>query len=413
MKFQQYSAPVMAKAVEDTTFYQYNRLVSLNEVGSDPHRFGVSLAAFHQENQERAKRWPHTMLAGSTHDSKHSEDVRARISALSEMPGEWSKALSRWSRLTRSKRRKLGTERIPSLDDEYLLYQTLLGIWPFEAPAAEELAVLVQRVETYMLKAGREAKVRSSWINPNQDYEEATRDFVRALLAPEPGNLFLRDFLSFQARVARVGAFTSLAQQLLKLTSPGVPDLYQGSELWDFSLADPDNRRAVDFEARQTTLREIQAAHGEQGAAACARELMDHLQDGRIKLFLIWKTLAFRRAQEALFRDGAYEPLKVFGQRAEQACAFARQFGDEIRVVVVPRLFGGLLEADGHPPTGAMVWGDTRVELPPERSSLQWTNFLTDEVVSLKPLGEGHGLMLANLFQTIPYALLRPDATAV
>ncbi|HEX7972264.1 MAG TPA: malto-oligosyltrehalose synthase, partial [Thiobacillus sp.] len=245
MKLQQYSSPVMAKAVEDTTCYQYTRLLALNEVGADPRRFGVSLAAFHRENQERARRWPHTMLASSTHDSKRSEDVRARIGALSEMPGAWHQALLRWRKLNRSKSRKLATERAPSRNDEYLLYQTLLGIWPFETPDAAGLARLSERVEAYMLKAVREAKVHSSWINPNADYEDATRDFVRALLSPEPSNLFLRDFLPLQQQVARVSAFSSLAQLLLKLASPGVPDIYQGNELWDFSLVDPDNRRAV------------------------------------------------------------------------------------------------------------------------------------------------------------------------
>jgi len=406
MKFQQYSSPVMAKAVEDTTFYQYNRLISLNEVGSDLRRFGVSLAAFHRENQERARRWPHALLASSTHDSKRSEDVRARISALSEMPDDWHRAISRWSKLTRNKRRKLGTARVPSRNDEYLLYQTLLGIWPFEAPDAGGLAALSQRVETYMLKVGREAKVQSSWNNPQADYEDATRDFVRALLSPEPGNLFLRDFLPLQERVARVGAFNSLSQQLLKLVSPGVPDIYQGTELWDFSLVDPDNRRAVDYEMRHAALRAIKAAHADQGAAACARDLIDRLQDGRIKLYLIWKTLAFRREQEALFRDGDYLPLKIHGQRAEHACAFARHFGGETLILVVPRLLDGLMTESARLPVGAAIWGDTWAELPPDCRYELWTNILTDETVSMRTLGEGGGLALAQTFQTFPYALL-------
>ncbi|MDR3670111.1 MAG: malto-oligosyltrehalose synthase [Holophaga sp.] len=411
-KFQQYSAPVMAKAVEDTTFYQFNRLVSLNEVGSDPYRFGVSPAAFHQENQERARRWPHTLLAGSTHDSKRSEDVRARVSALSEMPEDWSRAISRWSLLTRGSRRELGRERAPSPNDEYLLYQTLLGVWPFAEPDAQGLADLAERVEAYMLKAGREAKLRSSWIQPQTEYEEATRDFVRALLAPGPGNRFLQDFLPFQRRVARAGAFTSLAQQLLKLTAPGVPDFYQGSEGWDFSLADPDNRRAVDYGALRAALDGIQAAHHDQGAAACARELLEHLPDGRIKLYLIWKTLAFRRGQEALFRDGAYLPLKLGGARADHALAFARRKAGQCLVVVVPRLFDGLLGPEGQLPIGRAVWADTWVELPPEAPGQPWRNLLTDEATGAQAPGPATGLPLAQLFQTLPYALLRPDGPA-
>jgi (1->4)-alpha-D-glucan 1-alpha-D-glucosylmutase len=408
MKFQQYSGPVTAKAVEDTAFYQYDRLVSLNEVGGDPGRFGRSVAAFHQENQDRARRWPHAMLAGSTHDSKRSEDVRARISALSELPGEWSRAIAGWSRLNRGPAPAAGTERAPSAEDEYLLYQTLLGVWPFQAPDAQGLAALLERVEAYMLKAGREAKLRTSWINPRPDYETATRDFLRALLAPGPGNLFLREFLPFQARVARTGAFTSLSQTLLKLTSPGVPDLYQGTELWDFSLADPDNRRPVDFAARRAALAGIQAAQAAQGAAACARDLLEHLPDGRIKLYLIWKALGLRRGQEALFRDGAYLPLEVGGRQAEHAVAFARQLGSEQLVVVVPRLFGALMGPEGRPPTGAEAWGDTWAELPAEPAG--WANALTDEPAVPDP--GSHRLPLAALFQTLPFALLRPGPSA-
>jgi (1->4)-alpha-D-glucan 1-alpha-D-glucosylmutase len=407
MKFQQYSSPVMAKAVEDTTFYQYNRLLALNEVGADPHRFGVSLAAFHHENLMRARRWPHAMLAGSTHDSKRSEDVRARLCALTEMADEWRRALSRWSKLNRGKRRKLDTERAPSRNDEYLLYQTLLGIWPFEAADADALAGLAQRVEAYMIKAVREAKVHSSWINPNADYEAATGDFVRALLAPEPNNLFLRDFVPFQQRVARVGAFTSLAQLLLRLASPGVPDLYQGSELWDFSLADPDNRRPVDYAQRQAALQSIRAACAERGPAACADELLDRLQDGQIKLYLTWKTLALRRECEPLFREGDYLPLKTHGARAEQLCAFARHAAGETLVVLVPRLFGSLMAGDGRLPVADAVWGDTWVELPPERMHAQWVNVLSGQTVDAQPMREAHGLLLAQVFERFPYALLR------
>jgi (1->4)-alpha-D-glucan 1-alpha-D-glucosylmutase len=406
MKFQQYSSPVMAKAVEDTTFYQYNRLVSLNEVGADPRRFGVSLAAFHHENQARARHWPHAMLASSTHDNKRSEDVRARIGALSEMPSEWNRALSRWNKLNRSKRRKLGVERAPSRNDEYLLYQTLLGVWPFAAPDAAGLARLSERVEAYMLKAGREAKVHSSWINPNLEYEEAMRDFVHALLSPDAGNLFLRDFLPLQERVARVGAFNSLSQVLLKLTAPGVPDIYQGNELWDFSLVDPDNRRPVDYDARYAALREIKQAHAAQGAAY-VQALLDGFQDGRIKLFLYWKVLTLRRACEQLFREGDYLPLKVLGDHAERVCAFARHFGDETLLVIVPRLLDGLMGEAGRLPIGPATWGDTWIELPPERAQVQWQHVLTEQTVEAQTLGDGFGLALAQVFALVPYALLR------
>jgi (1->4)-alpha-D-glucan 1-alpha-D-glucosylmutase len=411
MKFQQYSSPVMAKAVEDTTFYQYSRLVSLNEVGAEPNHFGVSLAAFHRENQARAQHWPHALLASSTHDNKRSEDVRARISALSEMPDAWHKALMRWSKLNRSKRRKLDIGRAPSRNDEYMLYQILLGVWPFETPDAAGLAQLSERIVAYMLKAVREAKLHSSWVNPNSEYEEATREFVRALLSLEPSNLFLRDFLPFQQRIARVGAFNSLAQVLLKLTSPGVPDIYQGNECWDFSLVDPDNRRPVDYAARRGALDSIQTLHAQQGAAACAQSLLESFANGQIKLYLTWKTLAFRRETESLFREGDYLPLKVHGIQAERVCAFSRQFGGETMLVVVPRLLDGLMGEQGRLPLGKSVWGDTRVELLPERLHAQWTNVLTDESVGTQQSGESQELPLAQLFRSFPYAVLRATQT--
>lgn len=416
MKFQQYTSPVMAKAVEDTTFYQYNRLVSLNEVGSEPHRFGISLAAFHRANQARATRWPHAMLSTSSHDNKRSEDVRARISVLSEMPRQWNLVLTRWRKLNRRNRRRLDKGgHAPSHNDEYLLYQTLLGIWPFEKPDDAALEQLGERLSAYILKAGREAKVNSSWINPDTEYEAATQEFVRALLSPQPTNLFLSDFLPFQQKVARLGAFNSLSQVLLKLTAPGVPDIYQGNELWDFSLVDPDNRRPVDYDARRTALRAVRTMHAQEGAAGCALRLLDNVEDGRIKLYITWKTLAFRRECEPLFRRGDYVPLKTVGSRAEHVCAFARRNGNEILLVAVPRLLGALLgeePEDRRIPVGESAWGDTWLELPPDLNSTheQWINVLTGETVPILTLmeGEKRGLELAQLFRTFPYALLRP-----
>ncbi len=435
MKFQQYTGPVMAKAMEDTTFYQYSRLASLNEVGSDPHRFGVSVAAFHGANQARAARWPHAMLSTSSHDNKRSEDVRARISVLSEMPERWRQTLASWSRLNRGSRRELKSMAgkdpgscAPSRNDEYLLYQTLLGIWPFQRQGPEKglredqdeaaLAEMTERVCAYMLKAGREAKMHSSWTNPDIEYEKATEDLVRAVLAPRPGNLFLRDFLAFQQEIARKGAYGSLSQLLLKLTAPGVPDIYQGNEIWDFSLVDPDNRRAVDYAARRTALREIKSKCAEEGAAACAQSLLENMQDGRIKLYLTWKTLAWRREHEQLFREGSYVALKAHGQRAGHACAFARRHENGILLVIVPRLFDALDgEQDRFPrfPVGPSVWGDTWLGLPRELARRKWTNVLTGENVDeQEPEGEGdksRRLELTRLFGTFPYALLHPAET--
>jgi (1->4)-alpha-D-glucan 1-alpha-D-glucosylmutase len=442
MKFQQYTAPVMAKAVEDTTFYQYNRLASLNEVGGEPGRFGASLAAFHRQNQERARRWPQAMLATSTHDNKRSEDARARISVLSEIPEEWRNALSRWSSLNHGKRNEPddgdryeepGGEPAPSRNDEYLLYQTLLGIWPFgdvrkirnrppashdaenpgrdaieeNIPDADELARLCERVTAYMVKAVREAKIHSSWINPDAAYEDAMGNFVQALLSRDSANLFLPDFAAFQQRIGRAGVFGSLSQLVLKLTSPGVPDIYQGNELWDFSLVDPDNRRTVDYDARQAALDEIKAIHADEGPAACAQRLLDALPDGRIKLYLTWKTLALRRQHESLFREGDYLPLKAHGERAEQVCAFARRHGNEIILVAVPRLLRGLLGEDGRRlPVGASTWGDTWLELPAEFLQEGWVDAFTGGTLSADAQDGTSGFLLARLFSLFPYALL-------
>jgi (1->4)-alpha-D-glucan 1-alpha-D-glucosylmutase len=443
MKFQQYTAPVMAKAVEDTTFYQYNRLASLNEVGGEPGRFGISLPAFHRQNQERARRWPNAMLASSTHDNKRSEDARARLSTLSEAPERWRSAISRWSSLNRRKRNEVGkheesdTELTPSRNDEYLLYQILLSVWPFgslgsfgklqdslqarqdgenprgdalegDIPDADELARLCERVTAYMVKAAREAKIHSSWINPDAGYEEATGSFVQALLSRGSPNLFLPDFVAFQRRVARAGAFSSLSQLLLKLTSPGVPDIYQGNELWDFSLVDPDNRRPVDYEARQAALQEIKAIHTGEGPAACAQRLIDTMPDGRIKLYLTWKTLALRREREPLFREGGYLPLKAHAQRAEHVCAFARRHADEVVLVVVPRLLGELMGEDARQlPVGKTAWGDTWLELPEGIKGEKWVNAYTGEILSADKRDGRGGLALACLFDTFPYALLK------
>ena len=251
MRFQQYTSPVMAKAMEDTAFYVYNCLVSLNDVGGDPRSFGVSPAAFHRANRERAEHRPNAIITTSTHDSKRSEDIRARINVLSELPDEWRRHLGRWGRLNRSKKRTMDKLRVPVRNDEYLLYQTLLGAWPLEDLDERALATFRERIESYMLKAIREAKEHTSWINPSPEYEEAMLSFVRALLREPEKNAFLTDFLPFQRHVARFGLFNALSQSILKLASPGVPQTYQGNELWTFSLVDPDNRRAVDYGQRQ------------------------------------------------------------------------------------------------------------------------------------------------------------------
>ncbi len=321
MRWQQFTGPIMAKGYEDTSLYIYNRLVSMNEVGGDPCSTGVSVGAFHGRCETMAGRWPYSMNATSTHDTKRSEDVRARINVLSEIPEEWEKRLQQWSRQNAGKKRIVNGIASPDPGEEILLYQTLLGAWPLRK---EELPGLQIRIENYMMKAMREAKVNTRWIRHNIPHEGAVKEFVASLLEdPSPDtNAFLADFLPFQRKVAHYGAINGLAQLLLKIASPGVPDIYQGMELWDFSLVDPDNRRPVDYRHRTRLLNELMTMERE-GLDPLARGLLSSWEDGRIKLFVTCKALSFRRERKELFLDGAYVPLRHNG-RAEGTRAGVR-----------------------------------------------------------------------------------------
>ena len=393
MKFQQFTSPVMAKGLEDTAFYRSNRLVSLNEVGSDPRRFGITTAEFHLANQERLRSWPHSMLATSTHDSKRSEDVRARINVLSEISGLWRLRLRDWKRFNRRHKRLVNDKPAPSPNDEYLLYQTLVGAWPSE-PLTEnsdenDWKIFRERMENYMLKAVREAKQNTSWINRNTEYETAVSSFVRALLAPGEKNRFLDDFVPFQRRIARIGIWSSLSQTLLKLTCPGVPDIYQGNELWDFSLVDPDNRRPVDFARRQHAFANIRGLGSDPDALARGR-LLENPEDGRLKLYLTWKTLCLRTQRHTLFQTGEYLPLAVAGAKANHVVAFTRKLEATSVLVIVPRLIASLLNDNDTnidlPPIGPNVWEDTHVLLPSCDGSEKYRNAFTGEVLELQTL---------------------------
>jgi (1->4)-alpha-D-glucan 1-alpha-D-glucosylmutase len=406
-RFQQYSAPVMAKGMEDTAFYVFNRLVSLNDVGFDPRNFGTSPAAFHHGNEERQKQWPHAMINTSTHDSKRSEDVRATISVLSEMPEEWRRHLGRWSRINRYKKRQLDGERAPSRNDEYLFYQTLVGSWPSRTLEGAEPDGYLSRIETYMLKAAREAKIATSWINPNTEYEEAMQDFVRALLRDSERNTFLADFVPFAQKVARFGTLNSLSQTLLKLTSPGVPDIYQGTELLTYHLVDPDNRRVVDYQLRQEFLQQLmeQSANDKQ-LPALLSELVTAREDGRAKLYITWKTLGLRRQLSELFRHGSYSGLAVEGEKAEHVCAFARLFGDDEVIVIAGRWFARLLDGADRQPLGESVWGQTVIVLPDQSGHVRYRNVLTNEQVAAVTGEHRTVLHSADVFNIFPLALL-------
>jgi (1->4)-alpha-D-glucan 1-alpha-D-glucosylmutase len=410
LRFQQYTAPVMAKGLEDTACYVYNRLTSLNDVGFDPRTFGVSTSAFHLENRERQSSRPRTLVATSTHDSKRGEDVRARINVLSEVPHEWQRHLARWSRVNRGRKHLVDGDPAPDRNDEYLLYQTLLGTWPLERLDAAGWNTYTERIAAYMQKTIREAKRHTSWINPHGDYEEAVQHFVHAVLNRNGHNAFLADFVPFEQRLVRPGLLNSLSQTLLRLTIPGVPDIYQGNERWCLNLVDPDNRRPVDFRRHLDQLQALEhSARQQDSLAALARELLDTLEDGRIKLYVTWIVLSFRRQHPGLFSDGDYLELATHGPRAAHICAFARRHGDRDVLVAAARWFVRLADEPGHPPRGTRTWDGCWIEGPAEARAGTWRNILTGEAVQAVPHGQGLRFNAAEVFAALPLALLEPE----
>jgi (1->4)-alpha-D-glucan 1-alpha-D-glucosylmutase len=404
MKFQQFTSPVMAKGLEDTAFYRYNRLVSLNDVGGDLQRFGVTVEEFHAANSERCAAWPHAMLATSTHDSKRSEDVRARINVLSEMPGLWWQHVREWTRFNRSFKVKINDKFAPSANDEYLLYQTLVGAWPANALREEECKAFRERMQAYMLKAMREAKQNTSWINQNDEYENGVSAFIETILKQEPQNRFLSDFLPFQQRVARLGVWNSLSQTLLKLTCPGVPDIYQGNDSFDFSLVDPDNRRPVDYGYRRQAFDHIKSLAGSLELSSLRRLIEEPTH---LKLYVTWRALCLRKEFSNVFLRGRYSPIGIEGEKSEHAVAFCRECDGRQILVVAPRLVGGLLEGTEMSPLGNKVWGDTFLSIPASSNSQPYQNIFTGETMNPKPAELNRKLRLGEVLGNFPVALLR------
>lgn len=399
MKFQQVTSAVMAKGLEDTAFYRYNRLVSLNEVGGNPDRFGTGIDEFHRTNQERLARWPDSMLSSSTHDSKRSEDVRARINVLSEIPVEWRMHLSRWRDWNQDKKQTLDGSLAPTRNDEYLLYQTLIGAWPLD-PVRADWGQFVRRIEQYMLKAVREAKEHTSWANTNTDYENAVSSFVSSILERTENNKFLKDIEEFQGRISHIGAFNSLSQTLLKLTSPGVPDIYQGNELLDFKLVDPDNRQPVDYDLRKQQFEKLKKFT----RAESLSEFFKAPEHPAAKLFLTWKTLSIRSQYPLLFQRGEYIPLASAGGKANEIVTFARNFEGRAAIVVATRLCAKLLRENHQTNSEPSIWGDTSIELPDFRASC-FHNVFTGECIPAGP-EKVQRLLIGNLLEHFPVALL-------
>jgi (1->4)-alpha-D-glucan 1-alpha-D-glucosylmutase len=368
MKVQQYSGPVMAKGLEDTAFYRYNRFVALNEVGGYPDHFGLTVAGFHKTMAQRARYWPHSMLTTSTHDTKRGEDARARLAVLSEIPEQWAKQVRLWSHVLRARRGDIEAKAPPDRNDEYLIYQLLVASWPVENLSDEHphdagWRDYVERLKQAVRKSIREAKVHSSWAAPDIGYEEAVLAFVDSALDPQESKAFLSSFLPFQRDVARWGARNSLVQTVLKLTAPGVPDIYQGAELWDLSLVDPDNRRPVDYERRLRLLDEIDSRK------PSLRELMDQWQSGAIKLFLTSRILRFRANYPELFERGTYEPLLSAGPRAEHIIGFVRIDVNRALLVIVARFPARNAANPG--------WQGTTLAIPPQLAGGTFCNLLT------------------------------------
>lgn len=399
MKFQQVCAPVTAKGVEDTALYRFNRLVCLNDVGCDPRRFGVSTQAVHIANGERARTWRRSMLGTSTHDSKRSEDVRARLAVLSELPSHWRRHSSRWARFNRSKRAIVDEEPAPNPDDEYLMYQTLLGLWDPSAAASD----LVPRLQDYAIKAAREAKRATSWLNVSEPYEDALRTFAARLLERPGRSAFLRDFEQLAQSVSYFGQLNSLAQLLLKLTAPGVPDFYQGCEHAVFTLVDPDNRQRVDFDRAAARLEALRDRLANTVRPQLLAELLAQGPGGDAKLYMTMQMLQLRAEMPALFAEGSYEPLSVTGEGNDiYVLAFARMLDDQGIIVVITRGACSRMNGELAAPIGG-IWRDAVLQLSEGVKPTQWLECLSDRPVTVTP----DGLPLAEVLANWPFAVLR------
>jgi len=410
LRFQQLTGPVDAKGYEDTALYRFYPLTSLNEVGGDPSSFGLAVQAFHAGNARRLEEWPHGLSATTTHDTKRSEDLRARINVLSEIPDEWERAIWRWHHINEPLRLQIEGTEVPDPNEEYLLYQTLFGTWPIFRLDSIQYKRYVERIRDYLLKASKEAKVKTSWISPNHDHDRGLVEFIQAVMRPGADHRFIDDFAAFAGRVATAGMLNSLSQVLLKIASPGVPDFYQGSELWDLSLVDPDNRRPVDYAIRQSMLADI-TREAARDPLALTKELFERPDDGRIKMYVMCRALGWRRNHAGLFREGAYVPLAGAGRRGRHVIAFGRGWSEHHVIVAAGRFFTGF----GMLPQGAAgesAWSDTFLSVPPNLLQEYYLDLFTGQTIHAYYERDGQQLCISEIFAHMPVSMLIPLADA-
>ncbi|MEJ2614937.1 MAG: malto-oligosyltrehalose synthase [Ignavibacteriaceae bacterium] len=398
MKFQQLTGPIIAKGFEDTVLYVFNRLISLNEVGSNPGKFGITLKEFYNFNKKRFSNWRYTINTTSTHDTKRGEDVRARINVLSEIPEEWVKKVRLWNKLNNKYKKNKNGYLIPDKNLEYFIYQTLLGSFPFNIESNENY---LHRINQYLTKSMREAKEHSSWTRPEMEYESTAHSFVENILTA--GSEFYRDFYSFQKKIAFYGVYNSLSQTLIKSTAPGIPDFYQGTESWDLFLVDPDNRQPVDFNLRREYLNELIKKDKElnsESRIAFLQNLLANPSDAKIKLYIIYKSLQVRNDNLEIYNEGNFIPLETGGKFKDNLIAYARNFEDNIIITLAPRFLTELV-GESTLPVGVDVWNDTYIKLNKLNTSLM-TNKLTGETFEKKDR-----ILIGELFKNFPFGLLR------
>ena len=394
MRWQQFTGPILAKGIEDTALYVYYPLLSLNEVGGNPEPSKVlAWECFVEFIRERQRRWPDSLNSTSTHDTKLSEDVRARLNVLSEIPDDWANEIANWSEGNESHKQAVDGHQVPDPNEEYLIYQALVGVWPADR---SELTSVSERLQAYAIKAIREAMVHTRWTEPNDAHENAVRSFIQKVLSPQDNSPFLWGVARFMEKVAYAGMINGLSQALLKIACPGVPDFYQGSEFWSRNLVDPDNRCPVDFPSRTKALQAL-LDNADIDPSGVVQRLMAEWPVGRIKLHVIWKALGCRRKQPKLFREGEFIPLEAAGDQSHHIIAFLRRHGEEHAMIIIPRWVTNIPRSEEATTLGTF-WSGMNLKLP-ESCPNSWRNVFTGKTTEARP-GDGNScIAVSDLFK--------------